>query len=135
MPGPPLPVTEIVSTGLLWTIPPKARFAEVRMPLKVAFPPVKKGVVIPLALKFPDASLFTIALGVFALVGATFQSKPNVPLPVTGEPLTLKSDAGAVRAMLLTVPVPGNACPDANVNRPVESIFNPVSLGAVVPSP
>ena len=33
---------------------------------------------------------------------------PSVPVVVTGEPLTLSID-GAVRATLLTVPVPGTA--------------------------
>jgi hypothetical protein len=46
----------------------------------------------------------TIALAVAALVGATFHFRPRVPLLVTGDPLTVKSDAGADNPTLVTVP-------------------------------
>jgi len=59
-----------------------------------------------LALKFPEPSRFTIAFAVFVLVGATVQFNPRLPLPVTGEPLTVNSEAGALRPTLVTVPVP-----------------------------
>src|SRR5690242_16564302 len=58
------------------------------------------------ALKPPEASRFTIALAVFALVGATVQFRPNVPAVVIGEPVTVKSELGALRATLVTVPEP-----------------------------
>ena len=58
------------------------------------------------ALKLPVESRFTIALAVSLLSGGTFQDKPRVPAPVTGEPLTVKSEAGALRPTLVTVPVP-----------------------------
>jgi hypothetical protein len=89
------------------------------------------------ALKFPEASRFTIAFAVSALVGATFQAKFKVPLVVTGEPLTVKSDAGADSPTLFTVPapVPGNVCPVAKVMSPLLLIFKPVSAGLAVPEP
>src|SRR5579862_1110147 len=59
------------------------------------------------ALKLPEASRLTMALAMSALVGATFQARPSVPELVMGEPETVKSEAGAVRATLLTEPVPG----------------------------
>src|SRR4030088_1631111 len=57
-------------------------------------------------LKLPVASRLTIAFAVSLLAGGTFQDNPNVPAPVTGEPLMVKSDAGAVTPTLVTVPVP-----------------------------
>ena len=72
-----------------------------------------------IALKLPVLSRFTMALAVFALVGATFQFRFNVPLLVTGEPLTVKSELGALRPTLLTVPAPGKVCPEMNVTLPV----------------
>ena len=89
------------------------------------------------ALKLPEASRFTIAFAVFALVGATAQAMFSVPVVVTGDPLTVKSDAGAVSPTLFTVPgpVPGNVCPTANVNRPLLLIFSPVSVGTAAPVP
>src|ERR1700689_3709850 len=62
--------------------------------------------VILAALKLPVESRLTMAFPVAALVGATFQFKPRVPLEVTGEPLTVKSEEGALKAMLVTVPLP-----------------------------
>jgi hypothetical protein len=41
------------------------------------------------ALKLPVASRFTIALAVWLLVGDTIQARLSVPVPVTGEPLTV----------------------------------------------
>src|SRR5580693_8872333 len=58
------------------------------------------------ALKLPVESRLTIALVVLVLVGATFQAKPKVPLPVIGEPPTTKSLEGALRPTLVTVPLP-----------------------------
>src|SRR5260370_28068021 len=93
-------------------------------------------VIVP-ALKFPEASRFTMALTVLAFVGATFQAKLSVPLPVTGDPLTVKSVEGAVSPTLFTVPgpVPGNVCPFANEMIPLLLIFRPVSAGMAVPEP
>lgn len=79
---------------------PAFREPTLRLPL------LNELVVTMLALKFPEPSRFTIAFAVFVLVGATVQFKPRVPLPVTGEPLTVKSDAGALSPTLVTVPVP-----------------------------
>src|SRR5579862_4601517 len=56
------------------------------------------------ALKFPEASRFTIALAVSVLVGATVQARLSVPFVVSGEPLTVKSEEGAARATLVTLP-------------------------------
>src|SRR5208337_3115633 len=88
------------------------------------------------ALKLPLESRLTIALAVAALVGATFQFSPSVPLVVTGEPLTVKSDDGALSPTLFTVPtVEGNVCPLANVIWPLFEIDSPVSVGVAVPDP
>ena len=67
------------------------------------------------ALKAPEASRFTIALAVLALVGATLQFSPNVPAVVTGEPLTLKSEFGALKPTLVT-----EAAPDEESDQPQE---------------
>jgi hypothetical protein len=61
--------------------------------------------VMPFTLMLPTASRLTMAFAVLALLGATVQFNPSVPVVVTGEPLTVKSDAGAVSPTLLTVPV------------------------------
>ena len=45
-----------------------------------------------------------MAFAVAALVGATVQLNPSVPLVVTGEPLTVKSELGALSPTLVTVP-------------------------------
>src|SRR6266853_2016340 len=86
---------------------------------------------------FPEPSRFTIAFAIFDPVGATVQARFSVPAPVTGDPLTLKSDAGAARATLVTVPLPdpGKVWPLANVKSPLLLSFNPVSVGAAVPEP
>jgi hypothetical protein len=60
--------------------------------------------VIAHAVNLPLASRFTIALAVSAFVGATFQFSSSVPLVVTGEPLTVKSETGALSPTLVTVP-------------------------------
>src|SRR5262249_3601756 len=90
-------------------------------------------------LRLPDPSRFAIALAVAELVGATFQPRARVPLPVTGDPPTVKSDDGAESPTLVTVPlpvpVPGKVWPAAKVMRPLLAIFNPVSVGAAVPFP
>src|SRR5215467_11669552 len=64
-------------------------------------------VIVP-APKPPLESRFTIAFAVLLLVGATSQLNESVPLPVTGDPLTEKSELGALRPTLVTLPVPGN---------------------------
>src|SRR5580658_4055278 len=88
------------------------------------------------ALKLPLASRLTIAFAVAVLVGATAQFRPRVPLPVTGEPLTVKSDDGALSPTLFTVPTfDGNVCPLANVTWPLLEIDSPVSVGVAVPDP
>src|SRR5450755_1971680 len=49
-------------------------------------------------------------------LGGTFQFILSVPVVVTGDPATVKSAAGALKATLLTEPVPpGNVCPGAKV--------------------
>src|SRR5580698_426356 len=81
-------------------------------------------------LKAPVASRLTMALAVSAFVGATVQLSPSVPLVVTGDPLTVKSELGALNPTLVTVPPPpGNVCPGANVKMPALLNFNPVSVG------
>jgi hypothetical protein len=89
--------------------------------------------VIAPAVKLPEPSRFTIAFAVSALVGATFQAKFRVPAVFTGDPLTVKSDAGADSPTLVTGPVPGKVCPEANVMSPLLLILNPVSAGKAVP--
>src|SRR5205823_1776534 len=58
------------------------------------------------ALKLPLASRFTMALAVLALVGEVIQLRVSIPLPVTGEFVTEKSEPGADRPTLVTVPPP-----------------------------
>src|SRR5262249_28667865 len=87
-------------------------------------------------LKAPLESRFTMELPVFTLVGGTVQLNPRVPLPVTGEPVTTKSEAGALSPTLVTVPdPPGKTWPDAKVIWPLLAIFSPVSAGFAVPVP
>src|ERR1700691_4767663 len=71
------------------------------------------------ALKLPPESRLTMALAVSLGVGASFQFRDRVPLPVTGEPLTVKSELGALRPTFVTVPfpAPGNVWQVANVNK------------------
>src|ERR1700684_1364566 len=78
----------------------------------------------------PEPSRFTIAFAVAALVGATSQLKARVPDLVMGDPVTLKSVVGALRATLVTVPLPGNVCPETNVTFPVEATLNVVPFRA-----
>src|ERR1700732_3217319 len=82
------------------------------------------------ALKLPVPSRLTMAFAVLRLVGATFQISASVPLFVTGEPPTLKSSEGALSPTLVTVPVPGNVCPETNVTLPVWSTLKEVPLMA-----
>src|SRR5580704_1401774 len=105
----------------------RVEVAFIAMPLRLAVP----------AVKLPDASRFTIAFGVFPLVGAMFQFRPSVPLLVTGDPVTVKSEMEALSPTLFTVPepVPGNVWPEAKVNRPLLLIRNPVSAGGLPPEP
>jgi len=86
---------------------------------------------------FPAASRFTIAFGVFAIVGAIVQFRARVPAPVTGDPLTVKSEPGALNPTLVTdpAPAPGNVCPAAKVKMPLLLSFSPVSAGVVAPNP
>jgi hypothetical protein len=90
--------------------------------------------VICAALKFPEASRLTMALAVFAFVGAVLHFRFSVPLFVTGEPLTVKSEDGALSPTLVTVPVPGNVCPEMKVTFPVWSTLKLVPLTASVES-
>src|SRR5450755_4101581 len=93
--------------------------------------------VIWVAAKFPEASRFTIALGTLASVGGTSHCRFNVPAVFTGEPLTLKSEFGALSPTFVTVPpwLPGKVWPVAKVIRPLLEIDNPVSEGTLVPDP
>src|SRR5260370_39296001 len=52
--------------------------------------------VMVLAAKLPVLSRLTMALAVSVLVGATFHFKFQIPLLVTGVPLTAKSELGAL---------------------------------------
>jgi hypothetical protein len=70
----------------------------------VVTPSIPRLAVIAHAVNLPLASRFTIALAVSAFVGATFQFSSSVPLVVTGEPLTVKSETGALSPTLVTVP-------------------------------
>src|SRR5580700_2631952 len=87
------------------------------------------------AWKLPLPSRLTIAFAVSPGDGATFQARFSVPLLVTGEPLTVRSDVGALNPTLVTLPVPGNVWPAANVIRPLVPSFSPVSRGAELPDP
>src|ERR1700733_11904558 len=106
-------------------------------PTAVEEPVTPRLAVIAPAEKLPVESRFTMAFAVAALVGATFQFKPRVPVDVTGDPLTVKSEVGALSPTLVTPPPPppGKVCPAAKVMMPVSAIFNPVSFGAPVPEP
>ncbi len=81
--------------------------------------------------KFPLASLLTMALAVSAFAGATLQFKVSVPVPVTGDPLTMKSETGAARPTLVTVPAPppGKVCPLAKLMMPL------LAMAKVLPVP
>src|SRR5580704_2758654 len=94
-----------VACGKLVPIP--TTFPNIALPL-VARPPVLIAPAAPilLALKLPDESRLTMALAVAALVGGTFQFRPTVPPVVTGDPLTVKSEEGALKPTLVTVPLP-----------------------------
>src|SRR5579864_6036821 len=87
------------------------------------------------ALNEPVLSRLTMAFAVLLLVGDTVQESPSVPLWVMGEPLTVKSDAGALSPTLVTVPTPGKLWPEAKVICPLLAIFNPVSLIGFEPAP
>jgi hypothetical protein len=92
--------------------------------------------VIAPAEKLPVESRFTMAFAVAAFVGATFHAKFSVPEVVTGDPVTVKSEVGAVNPTLVTEPVPeGNVWPAANVIRPWLEIESPVSVGVADPDP
>ena len=78
------------------------------MPATESRPLLVRAPVMLSPLKLPVESRFTIALAVLADVGAIVQFSPSVPLPVIGEPVTLKSDEGALRPTLVTVPPPFN---------------------------
>jgi hypothetical protein len=82
----------------------------VRVPFRVEFVAFTTAALIMPAVMFPLPSLFTIAFGMLALVGATVQFSPSVPLVVTGEPVTVKSVAGALSPTLVTLPVPLPGC-------------------------
>ena len=86
-------------------------------------------------MKLPVPSRLTMAFAVGALVGADLPGQGNVPLVVTGEPETVKSEAGAVRATLLTEPVPGKVWPVAKPMMPLGPMRSPVSAGVAEPRP
>ena len=77
-----------------------------------------------------------MAFAVAAFVGATFHANFSVPEVFTGDPVTVKSEAGAVNPTLVTEPtVDGNVWPAANVISPLLEIDSPVSVGDAVPDP
>src|SRR5450432_1454746 len=82
-------------------------------------------------------SRLTMAFGVGCSVGGISHCRFSVPVLITGEALTLKSEAGALSPTLLTVPlvVPGKVWPDAKLIVPLLAIDNPVSDGDVLPKP
>src|ERR1700723_1666580 len=84
------------------------------------------------AVKLPLASRLTIAFAIVLLLGATVQFSASVPIPDTGEPVTVKSELGAVSPIF--VAVPGKICPEAKVIWPLGPIFNPVSAAAFDPA-
>src|SRR5579863_406365 len=116
--SPPVALTPMPPDSL---VPP---FATIAVPVVLA-----AVAVIDPELKAPLASRFTMALAVSALVGATFQASPSVPLVVIGDPLTVKSELGALSPTLVTVPAPGKVWPAAKVNNPLLLNFSPVSAG------
>src|SRR6516165_7269394 len=91
------------------------------------------------AAKSPSPSRLTMAFGTLAAEGGTSHSRFSVPAFVTGEPVTLKSEAGAFNPTLFTVPLPavppGNVCPGANVMMPLFEMESPVSSGVPAPDP
>jgi hypothetical protein len=121
-PNTPSPLAEAIPAKAT----PALVLAEIAVPVEL----VAVALIAP-ALKLPLESRLTIALAVSALEGETVQFSASVPAPVTGEPLTVKSDDGADRPTL--VAVPGKVCPEANVMRPVLPILSPVSAGVPVP--
>src|SRR5580658_1708716 len=139
IPETPKPVTLVPATPEFVSLPPSTP----------AFPPVALAMfarafvaftlrvtaLMLFALKLPVESRLTMELAVSELVGAVFHFRASVPLVVTGEPLTVKSELGALRLTLVTVPLPapGNVWPEANVNKPLLLIFRPVSAGAADP--
>jgi hypothetical protein len=68
-------------------------------------PPIEPAVMV-FAAKLPEPSRFTIVLAVSLLVGAAVHLKLSVPLLVMGEPDTVKSELGALKPTLVTVPFP-----------------------------
>src|ERR1700722_12479377 len=89
-------------------------------------PSIPRFAVIAPATKLPVASRLTMVLAASAFVGATVQFRPRVPAPVTGEPVTLKSEEGALSATLVIFPVPGKACPGAKLIVPLALNEKPV---------
>jgi hypothetical protein len=83
----------------------------------------------------PVPSRFTMALAVSLVSGGTFHANPKVPALVTGEPLTVKSELGALRPTLVTVPVPGKVWPVAKVIFPLLAMLSPVSVMGFEPAP
>lgn len=63
-------------------------------------PSIPRFAVVAPATKLPVASRLTMVLAVSAFVGATVQFRPRVPAPVTGEPVTLNSDEGALNGAI-----------------------------------
>src|SRR5579863_1085513 len=139
-----MPATpEAVALLVMPSTPSETAFVPVLVPVIAAFEPeVEPTIATPAGLEAvrvtdvmlpaanePVPSRFTMAFAVSALVGATFQFSARVPLPVTGEPLTVKSETGALSPTLVTVPVPGKVWVGANVNTPVLLSFNPISVG------
>src|SRR5262249_43607988 len=87
----------------------------------------------PLTAMFPLLSRLTMELGTLVSVGGVVHCRASVPLPVTGEPVTVKSEFGAVSPTLATAP--GKDWPGAKVTTPDLLILKPVSDGALVPEP
>src|ERR1700739_3195493 len=87
-----------------WAITPLLPELEPALAYTPVPPELEDVAVIDPALKPPVPLRLTMALAVSALVGAVFQFRASVPLAVTGEPVTVKSDEGALSPTLLTTP-------------------------------
>src|SRR5580658_9689827 len=96
---PAMPVAPSATTPLLAVLEPALAYTPVP-------PELEELAVIDPALKLPVPSRLTMALAVSPLVGDVFQFRARVPLPKTGDPLTVKSELGALSATLLTFPAP-----------------------------
>src|SRR5258708_5325677 len=106
-----LPTRALVLVVLTEIVPEGLKLVTLRVPAVtvVAVTPelITLLAVIEFVMKLPRLSRLTIAFTVFALVGATVHPRFSVPDVVIGELLTVKSEVGAAKPTLVTVPAPG----------------------------